>query len=41
MDLVEGDREKKEQAEKEKLSKKRIAEKVNNYSKYVREMYAP
>lgn len=41
MDLVEEDREKKEQAERDKLSKKRMVEKANNYAKYVREMYAP
>ena len=39
--MVEGDREKREQAEKDKVTKKRMVEKANNYSKYVREMYAP
>lgn len=31
----------KEQRDKDKISKKRMAEKANNYAKYVREMYAP
>lgn len=41
MDQVEEDREMKEHRDKDKLSKKRLAEKANNYAKYVREMYAP
>ncbi len=41
MEQVEEDREMKEQRDKEKMSKKRLVEKANNYAKYVREMYAP
>ncbi len=41
LEQVEGDRELKVQREREKESKKRMAEKANNYAKYVREMYAP
>jgi hypothetical protein len=32
MDQVEEDRQQKEQAEKDKLSKKRLVEKANNYA---------
>jgi len=39
--MVEGDQEKREQAERDKQSKKRMVEKANIYAKYVREIYAP
>jgi hypothetical protein len=41
IEMVEGDQEKREQAERDKQSKKRMVEKANIYAKYVREIYAP
>lgn len=40
-DLLEEEKELKDQQKKEFLEKKKLVEKASNYAKYVREMYAP
>lgn len=40
-DLLEEEKELKDQQKKEFMEKKKLVEKASNYAKYVREMYAP